>query len=232
MVQEQASILVPGGSLLAAGMIILGDQSPIILAAMTVPQLAVYLILAYATGHLLQIFGTHIEGVCWKLHGGMPIDWVRQGGKGLLTEDQRLELARQVQAKLGLPLPAGLEGLSKGQWYFVTRQLLAYVQGVGQPQQLHHLTGNYELYRGIAASALALAAGIAIYDPVPMLAMTNLDLYYIVLALSAATLAAYQMERYAVQYALELFCQFIVAPGGVGADLVGRIPEAPPALVS
>jgi len=232
MFQELASILVPGGTLLAASMLMMGDQSPLPLAGMTGPHLAVFLIVAYATGHMLQIFGTLIEGFWWKRHGGMPIDWVRQSGKGLLTEDQRTELARQAQAKLGIALPAGLEGLSKGQWYFLTRQLLAYVQGAGQPQQLHHLTGNYELNRGIAASALALAAGIAIRDPMALLAMDNLDLYYIFLAICAATLAAYQMERYAVQYALELFCQFIVAPGGASVDRTGRIPEAPPALVS
>lgn len=212
---EHASILIPGGTLLAAVMVILGPQSPIQLETMSGPHLAVYLIASYATGHLLQILGTIAEGGWWRLRQGMPIDWVRQPGKHLLPDEQREDLARHIRGKLGMPMPEGIQAIPKAQWYFVTRQLLAYVQNRGHAQQLHHLTGSYELNRGIAASALLLAALVAIRDPLTAMAMDNHDLFGIAAALCIAVLAIYQMERYAVQYALELYSQFLLASGPV-----------------
>lgn len=212
---EHASILIPGGTLLAAVMVILGPQSPIQLETMSGPHLAVYLIASYATGHLLQILGSIAEGGWWRLRNGMPIDWVRQPGKHLLPDVQREDLARHIRGKLGMALPEGIQAVPKAQWYFVTRQLLAYVQNQGHAHQLHHLTGSYELNRGIAAGALLLAALVAIRDPMTAMAMDNHDLFGIAGALCIAVLAIYQMERYAVQYALELFSQFILAAGSV-----------------
>ena len=74
---EQAGIVVPGAVLLFGLFLIQPDLHDILAKdGITIGALGIFILLAYATGHLVAALGNVLEKVLWWPFGGMPSNWV------------------------------------------------------------------------------------------------------------------------------------------------------------
>jgi hypothetical protein len=201
---EFAGIVMPGAILLVGLAQVIPQIAALIpVKEMSLGSLGVFLILAYAAGHLVQTVGNFIEFVWW-FFPGMPSDWVRADRGQLLSSSQRTVLQDQLPAKLGLPSPFSFASVDTKAWFAITRQIYAAVAGAGRAARIDTFNGNYGLNRGLGASLLVVA--------IVVLIDSYLNWPY-ALGLSVAALAAlYRMHRFGRHYARELFVQFLQLP--------------------
>jgi len=176
--------------------LLLKDQS------ITVGELGLLLILAYVAGHIIQSFGNLLEKGWWFFFGGMPSDWPRTGKRQLLAASQMQVLPSRIRSVLKLECSERLSDLSKNDWFAITRQIYSTVRLVDRTDRIDVFNGNYGMFRGIAASLLLLLA-VAIIDT-----QVHDARVYAVLGITAL-LAFFRMHRFGVQYARELFVQFL-----------------------
>lgn len=201
---EFAGIVMPGAILLVG----LTQVSPKIAAVipskdMSLGNLGVFLILAYAAGHLLQAAGNLVENLWWYLPG-MPTDWVRTDTGHLLSPGQRSTLQEQLPAKLGLSSSFSFDNVDPKAWFGITRQVYAAVAAAGRSGRVDTFNGNYGLNRGLGASLLIVAI---------ILLTDDRSNWPYAIGLAAAALAAlYRMHRFGRHYARELFVQFLQLP--------------------
>jgi len=86
---EQAGIVVPGAVLLFGLFLIQPDLHDILAKdGITIGALGIFILLAYATGHLVAALGNVLEKVLWWPFGGMPSNWVTDPKRSLLNEAQ------------------------------------------------------------------------------------------------------------------------------------------------
>jgi hypothetical protein len=201
---EFAGIVMPGAILLVG----LTQVSPKIAAIipskdMSLGSLGLFLILAYATGHLLQAAGNLVESVWW-FFPGMPSDWVRTGTGHLLSPGQRSALQEQLPAKLNLSSTFSFDRVDAKAWFGITRQVYAAVAAAGRSTRVDTFNGNYGLNRGLGASLLVVAIILLIDD--------RANWPYAVGLAAAALAALYRMHRFGRHYARELFVQFLQLP--------------------
>jgi len=178
----------------------------------SVGSLGLFVVLAYAGGHMLQGLGNVVEQAYWRLYGGMPTDWVRgswwsqvvwKGNprKRFLTEEQTVAL----KEKLGLVFPTlGIKPIEErkgGEWFAITRQMYAAVQAAGRSQRVDTFNGNYGMFRGLATGFLLCL--VLAFFPDTANWTGRLILFGVFL------LAMYRMHRFGVNYGRELFIQFI-----------------------
>lgn len=201
---EFAGIVMPGAILLAG----LTQTVPAVAAVITVKDislgdLGLFMILAYAAGHLVQTAGNLIEWLWWWIPG-MPTDWPRSNRGHLLSATQRDLLQEQIPTKLGLSAPFSLANMDAKSWFAITRQIYAAVAGGGRAARIDTFNGNYGLNRGLAASLLALAVVVLIHDRNNWSAAAWLS--------AVAGAALLRMHRFGRHYARELFVQFLQLP--------------------
>jgi hypothetical protein len=86
---EQIGIVIPG-SVLLFGIIVLQPDLRALFTkdGISVGGLGLFLLLAYASGHLVAAFGNMAEVGLWAPFGGMPSNWVTTDDPSLLTEQQ------------------------------------------------------------------------------------------------------------------------------------------------
>lgn len=201
---EFAGIVMPGSILIAGLAQAVPDIGAIIAVKdMTLGTLGLFVILAYAAGHLVQTVGNAIENLYW-LYPGIPSDWVRTGRGHLLSQGQRAALEEQIPKKLGLRPPFAFNRLDKKEWFSTTRQIYAAVAAANRANRIDVFNGNYGLNRGLAASLLLVAAVVAMNDHGHWLYSCGLVV--------AAAAGIYRMQRFARHYARELFVQFLQLP--------------------
>jgi hypothetical protein len=170
---------------------------------MSLGSLGVFLILSYAAGHLVQTLGGFMEAAWWYWYG-MPSDWIRSNKLKLIHESQRATIINQLPTKLGLSAPVELEGMTRREWYGLTRQIYAAVAAQNHASRVDIFNGNYGLNRGLCVSLVFVA--IVAYFKVP----TNWSA--IGLLNFGAVLAALRMHRFGKHYARELLVQFLQLP--------------------
>lgn len=202
---EFAGILAPG-SLFLAGVVYLWPDAFRFdsFKDVSVGGLGIFVLLAYASGHLVQAVGNVIEWLWWKMFGGMPSDWVRTAPDSLLAPTQAERLRLLLREKLHLDVPEQLNSLSRAAWFSITRQVYAAVNAAGRTQRIDTFNGNYGLHRGLMAAALVLAALALFKEPVAF----PLPIGFLVVA----GIASVRMHRFAKHYARELFVQFLQLP--------------------
>jgi hypothetical protein len=198
---EQVGIVIPGSVLLAGLLFIfpaLNAFGP--KEGVTLGQFGIFLLLSYATGHLVAAIGNVLESLGWKIAGGLPSNWVLQtDGNSLLNAKQLEQLAAKAKSRLGLDIEK-VPGMEAKVWFPITRQIYADVAKGGKPQRVDTFNGNYGLNRGLAAATLALA-----------LVCATQKLWLIALGfLVVAIVYGYRAYRFAVYYARELYLQFLV----------------------
>jgi hypothetical protein len=198
---EQVGIVIPG-SVFLVGLLFYFPALNALMAkdGVTLGQFGIFLLLSYASGHLLAAVGNALEWLFWKVAGGMPTDWVtKANGTSLLSASQVEALAAKANARLGVKVDK-ISGMDRKTWFPISRQIYADVAKNGKPERVDTFNGNYGLNRGLAAATLALAVvSFAVGDPGIAAAFVLVAFVY-----------GYRAYRFARYYAREMYVQFLV----------------------
>jgi len=195
---EFTGVLCPGVVVLFTATLIVPEIGPIVRdQSMTVGSFGLFVILSYVAGHLVQAFGNLLEDGFWRILGGRPTHWIRRGKNTLLTDAQIRAIDERLRGESGKPLSE----LTESEWNAVTRSVYARISTAGRSSRIDTFNGNYGLFRGLAASFLLSAFMVLI---TPAHKWTT-----IVFLLTCTLLAIMRMKRFGVQYARELFVQFL-----------------------
>jgi hypothetical protein len=207
---EFAGIVMPGAILIAGlAQLIPAVGSVITVKDISLGSLGLFLILAYAAGHLVQSIGNFLE-FAWWWYPGMPTDWVRSDRGHLLSPSQRSALEQQLPKKLALEGSFSFSAVSAKQWFAVSRQVYAAVAAATRSSRVDTFNGNYGLNRGLAAAFLVLG--------IVTLIQSRANWPYALGLAIAAALALFRMHRFGRHYARELFVQFLQLPMPENAD--------------
>src|ERR1700730_6630411 len=182
--------------------------------------LGVFVLIAYAMGHLLGAIGNLIEAAYWRTRGGMPTSWIVGTRPRLLSPEQIARLEVAVNKRLGLNVKT-LHDFNVSTWLPIARQIDTDVQTHGKTSRVETFNGNFGLNRGLCAAMLALAFGSLMMQP---------DRWFVSLALAVmSAVYLYRMHRFGVHYARELYNQFLLLPldatgseKGAGASRIRR----------
>lgn len=166
----------------------------------TVGGLGIFIIMSFIIGHLIQGFGNIYEKCVWSIFSGMPTNWLRQPSQTLLSGTQLNKLTGKIAES-----HPGFEGPSKvseNDWFALTREIYATVQGEGKSERVDSFNRTYGLLRGIAVSFI-----ISTFWAFLLFGFSG---WRIILLLAVASaLATYRMHRFGIHYARELFVQFV-----------------------
>jgi hypothetical protein len=198
---EQVGIVIPG-SVFLVGLLFYFPALNALMAkdGVTLGQFGIFLLLSYASGHLLAAVGNALEWMLWKIAGGMPTDWVtKSGGTSLLSASQIEALAAKANTRLGTKIEK-IPGMDRKTWFPISRQIYADVAKNGKPERVDTFNGNYGLNRGLAAATLALAV-VSIAE-----GQSGIAAAFAVIAV----VYGYRAFRFARYYAREMYVQFLV----------------------
>jgi hypothetical protein len=197
---EQVGIVIPG-SLLVFGLVLYYPDLKFITTkdSVSVGDLGLFVLLAYAAGHLVAAIANALEGLFWGVIGGMPSGWVTRDPPALLSSEQVENLRKKIETRLSLVLNK-IVGLDRKKWWPITRQIYADVAKSGKPDRIDTFNGNYGLNRGLASSCLILL----------VVALAHNDWLISAGLFAAACIYAYRAYRFGVHYARELFLQFLI----------------------
>ncbi|ABM57331.1 hypothetical protein [Verminephrobacter eiseniae] len=201
---EFTGILLPGAIAMAALVLLFpGWGLPTLVKDVSVGGLGIFIVLAYAAGHIVQAVGNLIEAVWWKCWGGMPTYWLRIKPARLLAAQQISQVEERLRKQPGL---ANFEiaSSSASDWHAITHQIYAAVAGAGRTSRVDTFNGNYGLNRGLAAGLLVALALLP--------TQASADWRLVVCLVVGTGLALYRMHRFARHYARELFVQFLQLP--------------------
>jgi hypothetical protein len=197
---EQIGIVIPG-SILVFGLALYYPELQILTAkdGMSVGELGLFVLIAYAGGHLIAAIANALEGLFWEILGGMPSNWVTNDPPELLSVQQIENLRTKVATRLNVTIDK-MEGLDRKTWWPISRQIYADVAKSGKPDRIDAFNGNYGLNRGLASACLILVV------------VSFAHAHWMIgagLLLAAATYS-YRAYRFGVHYARELYLQFLV----------------------
>lgn len=199
---EFTGILIPGVVTLYIGTLLFPELTAFTDGkGLSVGDLGVFVILAYATGHLVGAIGNILECGYWKAWGGMPTDWVRDPKKTFLASEQSDKVKTKVQKLLGIHEGKALSAWTAKEWFGVTRQIHAVVEAENKAARIHTFNGNYGMFRGMA-SGLLVCLAVAPFS-------TNINGLGYAICGACAVLSLCRMHRFGKHYARELFVQFL-----------------------
>jgi len=200
---EQVGIVIPGSALLFGLLLLLPElRSLFATGDVSVGGLGLFILIAYAAGHLLAAVGNLIEWIVWKVRGGMPSDWVTHDNPKIVNSQQIVQIEDRVRRRLGLQIEA-IKGMPRKQWAPIFGQIYRDVLA-HNPGRVETFNGNYGLNRGLAAAALALLSVELIIHPCE---------WRVSLGLGAVILVyGYRMHRHGVHFAKEAYHRFLSLP--------------------
>ncbi len=203
---EFTGILVPGALMLVGIMLIYPQVNTVFPPNLTVGDLGLFVIVAYATGHVIQAIGNRVERLWWLAWGGRPTDWVRTRAHPLLANEQLQSLKKDVSSELNIHATID-NNMKEIAWRGITRQIYAVVAAQARNSRVDIFNGNYGLTRGIATALLVVTV---------LLLYAHGLLYWqiIILLLISAGVSLYRMKHFGVLYAQELFAQFLQVSDG------------------
>jgi hypothetical protein len=193
---EYAGIVIPGAVLIMAVVWLFPDTRALFSKeGVTLGELGLFVIIAYAGGQLVQAIGNLLELLWWKPRGGMPSGRVLCGK--YLSAEQHKRLLDALRPTLGDADPSNLQQAQK---LAIVREIYSEVAAAGKAGRVDTFSGSYGLMRGLAA-AFVVTFALAI------VAAKGLTVLCVVAVLFL--LAVYRMHRYSCHYATELFTQFL-----------------------
>src|SRR5262245_16661633 len=195
---EYAGIIIPG-TVLVMALVWLFPESRAFFSkeGVTLGELGLFVIIAYAAGQLVQAIGNGLEWVWWKLCGGMPSGQVLCGK--YLSADQYKRLLEALRPVLGDADPCKMQQPER---LAIVREVYSEVAGAGKASRVDTFNGNYGLMRGLAA-AFVMTFAFAIVTSQGIIALCVLAILFL--------LAIYRMHRFGRHYATELFTQFLAS---------------------
>jgi len=194
---EYAGIIIPG-TVLVMALVWLFPESRALFSkeGVTLGELGLFVIIAYAAGQLVQAIGNGLEWVWWKLCGGMPSGQVLCGK--YLSADQHKRLLEALRPVLGDADPCKMQQPER---LAVVREVYSEVAAAGKASRVDTFNGSYGLMRGLAAAFVVIFV-------LAMIASKGLTALCVLVVLFL--LAVHRMDRYGRHYAKELFVQFLV----------------------
>ena len=195
---EQLGIIIPG-SILMFGLVLYYPELKLLTTkdAFSVGELGLFVLIAYAAGHLVAAIANALEKIFWL--NGMPSDWVTHDPPALLSADQVENLRTKVGTRLNVTI-GKMAGYDRKKWWPVSRQIYADIGKNGKPDRIDTFNGNYGLNRGLASSCLVLT----------VVALAHADWLISAGLFLAACIYGYRAYRFGVHYARELYLQFLV----------------------
>jgi hypothetical protein len=177
---------------------------------LTIGDLGLFVILAFAAGHLVQAGGNLLEKVVWWSSDGLATDWVRKRRLNFLGQAQAQALEARVAAMFpGQPVKR-IAAYSAEDWFLVTRQIYAAVRAANRSARIDSFNATYGMLRGMAAGLLVCAFSCLFSAKGTWQAL--------VVCGALAIVAVFRMHRFGKSYARELFVQFLeVKPGEAAA---------------
>jgi len=197
---EQLGIVIPG-SVLMLGFVLYYPALQFVAAkdGLSVGDLGLFVLIAYAAGHLVAAIANALETLFWGILGGMPSDWVTRDPPSLLTPEQVESLRTKLATRFSIAIPK-IAGLDRKMWRPISRQIYADVGKNGKADRVDTFNGNYGLNRGLASACLVLL----------VVALAHADGMISAGLAFAALVYGYRAYRFAMYYARELYVQFLV----------------------
>jgi hypothetical protein len=197
---EQVGIVIPGSVFLLGLILLLPDLRSIFAKDdISVGGLGLFVLVAYAAGHLIAAVGNVIEAVLWKCFGGMPSDWVTRASSSLVSGEQLELISERLRTRTGLIVPS-IKECSPRRWRPIFGQLYRDVLA-NNPGRIETFNGNYGLNRGLSAAAAALAVATIIVTP---------ERWAIATAwLVVSAIFLYRAYRFGVHFAREVYYCFL-----------------------
>ncbi|MEQ8379720.1 hypothetical protein [Parvibaculum sp.] len=208
---EFAGVLVPGAVLLI-GLFWIFPHTELPLAGLdfSASDLAIFVFLAYATGHLVQGVGNWIEVFWWEMSSGSPSRKILQGKTLDEFTYSRLLEALRTDGFLDVNSSTVPSSIATT----ITREVYATVSANGRSNRVDIFNGNYGLLRGLTA-ALTIIFFLTLFvakDP----AAISISAVLVVLSCQ-------RMNRFSRHYATELFVQYV----NLQTRTLGEIAQAP-----
>jgi hypothetical protein len=197
---EQVGIIIPG-SVIVFGLVLYYPELKLLTTkdAFSVGELGLFVLIAYAAGHLIAAIANALEKLFWRVAGGMPSDWVTCDPPALLSTEQVENLRTSVGTRLNVAIDK-MAGLDRKKWWPISRQIYADVGKNGKPERIDTFNGIYGMNRGLASSCLVLV----------VFALAHADWLIAAGLFGAACIYGYRAYRFGVHYARELYLQFLV----------------------
>jgi hypothetical protein len=172
--------------------------------------LGMFVVLAYATGHVLEGCAIPIDWLMWQLYGGRPTYWIISGHT-LLTDEQRTKLLNAANNRFDLHLEPNSFGgtVGKKKWDAVVRQIRAAVVANGRSGLVDKLHGNYGLTRGLAAASIILLIMAVVIGIAKGCKFDWPAMIVFFVSLNASLVRMWQSHRF---HAMELYVEFLNLP--------------------
>lgn len=200
---EYVGVIAPGAIVVAALLVEWPQaQSALGIKEFSLGDLGIFVIFAFALGHIVQALGNAIEWALYFPFGGKPTDWVKKPGQKLIAPQQRARLIEAVARDQGIDIP--LDTIDGSAWYSMVREIFAKVSAEGRNGRIDAFNRNYGLLRGIAAALLVTL--------VWFLATRGIELRWTLMTFALLVLALYRMYHFGVLYAREVFVQYLTIP--------------------
>jgi len=201
---EYLGIIIPGSCFLFGLFFVLPEIKQVFLReGFSLSVLVLFLLIAYAAGHLISDVGDLIEKIWWRLQGGTPTQWATVADRKFISENQRQRLLLLLRARLDLNLDE-VTGLRGAEWQLILQQMHADLIAAGRTGRIDMINADYALSRGIAAATLMVAA---------LNLLLNIKDWDTTLGFAlAGGLALFRMHRSAVHLGKEMILQFLQLP--------------------
>jgi hypothetical protein len=202
---EYAGIIVPGSVLLMAVAWLFPETHAVFSKeGVTLGELGLFIILAYAMGQLVQAIGNYLELLWWKAWGGLPSGRVLCDGK-YVSANQHTRIVDALRRVLGTGDPCKLPQQDR---LAIVREVYSEIAGAGRSARIDTFSGSYGLMRGLAAAFL-VSFPLALVAGKSATVLGTLVILFL--------LAIHRMHRYGGHYATELFTQFLALSSPVSA---------------
>ncbi|HSA84152.1 MAG TPA: hypothetical protein VLF20_04680 [Patescibacteria group bacterium] len=168
-------------------------------------EFGIFIIIAYAVGHIVQVLGGGIEFI-WRKFRGNPTEWIDIGKKQLIFDNQTKDLEQRLAKRLNIPLEEfHLHELTRRQWLNAIKQMQISVELAGKTGRLEKFQAIYMMCRGLIATLVILACSSAFV-------ITHHSWYIPYLLLSFAAILLYRMGKFERASVRELVIQFLQLP--------------------
>jgi hypothetical protein len=201
---EYVAVIAPG-AIVSLGLTTVASQLKVFIGDKpSLGEFGIFLIVAFALGHVVQAFGNLWEALLWALFG-RPTDSVRRLQQTLLSPDQRTALEVKASEMEGRPLT--LAQIPKAVWHMMVVRMYNRLNAADATDRIDTFNRTYGLLRGLSVAFVLLGAWLLVAHAEPR---------SIVIAFVFAAALTARMFRVSYHYARTLFLRFIdlPAPGG------------------
>lgn len=152
-------------------------------------ETAIFIIICYGVGHILQSLGNLFENIVWFIYGGMPSKWLtskNRFGKKLFDNPLNDKILEKVKHKFG-------DGIAD---YGRLAYNIIFLKE--KTTRVDIFNGNYSLFRGLSVSFLLIIFMCGYF----------FNWKVVVLASIPFLLSVFRMVRFAKYYSTETFRTF------------------------